>query len=336
MKAETFAFEPDHMRDLAGGHLHWHGPRGSRFDLSLLSPEAGWAVSCFGASHPEQLLMRSEGFSQQEDMVTLMVMLDGRLSSKHPEVARPLRMQAGSLCIYRLQEHAGCTRYQGTQTCCVSVMLRMDCFLALLDAELDADLLALTAQMQAQPAFARQAPASAGLLALARQLQAAMAQAEAGIAARLRSQVLRLQFVAEVVAGLRGHLQREQAKRARWQSQDEALLREAGRSLLAQLQEPPSIAELARQLGLNDCRLKIGFKALFGLGVAAWVREQRLQQAALLLGRPGATVTETALQIGYANPAQFAAAFRKRFDLNPGEWARRSILVSDQDLIIQA
>lgn len=309
------------MRELAGGVLQWRGKGEASFDLSLQALEKGWAYSSFQARHPEQLLMRNDGFAQAEPMLTVMVMLEGRLVSHASGESRPVRLQAGQLCLYSVQEHVGATCYEGATTDCVSVLISLAEFEVLLSPDLDQDLLKVLVQMRVRPAFMCQAPAPASLLQLARRLQALMAGQGQGLHARLQEQMLRAQFIIATIDGLRKHQQAESEKLARWRRQDEFKLRAAGAALLDTLQEPPTIAELARLVALNDCRLKVGFKAMFGLSIAAWVREQRLQQAARLLKCPRMRVTEAALQCGYANPAQFAAAFRKRFALKPSEWA---------------
>jgi AraC family transcriptional regulator, transcriptional activator of the genes for pyochelin and ferripyochelin receptors len=53
-----------------------------------------------------------------------------------------------------------------------------------------------------------------------------------------------------------------------------------------QFMAPPSLLELSRQIGLNDYKLKLGFKQLFGNTVFGYVWEQRMQQARFLLTAP--------------------------------------------------
>lgn len=52
---------------------------------------------------------------------------------------------------------------------------------------------------------------------------------------------------------------------------------------------------------------------------AAYIREQRLHQAARLLAGD-ATVADVANRCGFADPTTFTRAFRRRFDATPGEW----------------
>ncbi|WP_052380757.1 helix-turn-helix transcriptional regulator [Paenibacillus camerounensis] len=85
--------------------------------------------------------------------------------------------------------------------------------------------------------------------------------------------------------------------------------------------QPPTLAGLSRLVCLNEFKLKKGFKEMFGSTVHAYVIEQRLQHAHLLLEQGRMSVSETAAQVGYGNISHFAAAFRKRFGSSPGEYA---------------
>ncbi|MDV2078535.1 helix-turn-helix transcriptional regulator [Marinobacter xestospongiae] len=85
--------------------------------------------------------------------------------------------------------------------------------------------------------------------------------------------------------------------------------------LLSDLSQPPTLAELASETGLNQYKLKNGFRALFGTSVYALFQQQRMQAARALLRRHN--VTETAVMMGYSNVSHFSAAFRKQFGVLP-------------------
>ncbi|MGX1787915.1 helix-turn-helix transcriptional regulator [Bosea sp. NPDC055332] len=86
--------------------------------------------------------------------------------------------------------------------------------------------------------------------------------------------------------------------------------------LVAAMQEPPSLAELARITGLNPTKLTSAFRAEFGTSVFAYLQEQRLQQAHAMIAGGHASVAEAAFRVGYT-PAHFSGLFRKRFGLSP-------------------
>jgi len=94
-------------------------------------------------------------------------------------------------------------------------------------------------------------------------------------------------------------------------------LERARHVLLERLTAPPSLSELARVVGLNEFKLKAGFRALFGTSVFGYLRAERLERARRLLVQRDLSVTEVATRVGYANPSKFASAFRKRFGFPP-------------------
>ncbi|MGD1908227.1 MAG: helix-turn-helix transcriptional regulator [Leptolyngbyaceae cyanobacterium] len=92
---------------------------------------------------------------------------------------------------------------------------------------------------------------------------------------------------------------------------------QAGQILASQLQEPPSIESLARQVGLNRFKLNRGFYHTYGTTPFRYLRTCRLELAFHLLFTSELTVEEIAYQVGYTNRSRFATAFRKQFGLNP-------------------
>ncbi len=87
--------------------------------------------------------------------------------------------------------------------------------------------------------------------------------------------------------------------------------------LLATLQDPPSLAALARAVGLNPRKLTRCYRQVFGTTVYADLQEQRLQAAFRLLAGAETSVSAAAYAVGYS-PAHFSVAFRKRFGVAPG------------------
>lgn len=93
--------------------------------------------------------------------------------------------------------------------------------------------------------------------------------------------------------------------------------------LLRDLDAPPTIAELSRETGLNQLKLKRGFKQIFGSSIYALFQRERMDRARQLL--QDHDVTETAMLLGYSNVSHFSSAFRKQFGVLPRE-ARRGAL----------
>jgi len=87
--------------------------------------------------------------------------------------------------------------------------------------------------------------------------------------------------------------------------------------LLDQLANPPKLIELAHQVGLNDRKLKQGFRQVFGTTVFGYLHSYRMQQARQLLLMPRTTIASVAKSIGYANPEAFSVAFRRTYKVSP-------------------
>lgn len=87
--------------------------------------------------------------------------------------------------------------------------------------------------------------------------------------------------------------------------------------LIQQICNPPSLAQLAHQAGLNEFALKQGFRHLFGTTVFGHLRDYRMQQAKMMLCLDDVTVTQVASQVGYRNPEAFSTAFRRKFSVSP-------------------
>lgn len=94
-------------------------------------------------------------------------------------------------------------------------------------------------------------------------------------------------------------------------------LHQARTILLQNLDHPPSLMQLARQIGLNECTLKQGFRQVFGTTVFGYLRQCRMERARLLLMQGHISVQEAAQAVGYISRSRFANAFRKTFGVNP-------------------
>ncbi|MEM9450466.1 MAG: AraC family transcriptional regulator [Cyanobacteria bacterium P01_E01_bin.6] len=103
-------------------------------------------------------------------------------------------------------------------------------------------------------------------------------------------------------------------------SDDVKLIHQARDILVSRMDNPPSLLTLARQVGINDCKLKQGFRQVFGMTVFGYLHNYRMERAAKLLQGNQMTVTGVATAIGFANRSAFAVAFRRKFGLNPSDY----------------
>ena len=94
-------------------------------------------------------------------------------------------------------------------------------------------------------------------------------------------------------------------------------IHQAENILLARFHNPPSLLELSREVGVNDFKLKIGFRHCFGTTVFGYLHHYRMEQARRLLKQGNLTIAGVARAIGYANRSHFSAAFKRKFGVNP-------------------
>jgi len=99
---------------------------------------------------------------------------------------------------------------------------------------------------------------------------------------------------------------------------------ELARHILDQeFEDPPSLLELSRRVGLNDFKLKRGFRQAYSTTVFGYVRRLRMEKARALLESGDFNVTEAAVTTGYSCLSHFSAAFRKHFGFLPSDVLRK-------------
>ncbi|MEO1298683.1 MAG: AraC family transcriptional regulator [Cyanobacteria bacterium J06636_16] len=87
--------------------------------------------------------------------------------------------------------------------------------------------------------------------------------------------------------------------------------------LLKDLNHPPSLKDLAQQVGLSESALGKGFQQLFGTTIFAQLQMHRLEIAQQLLAEQDNSVAEVAHLIGYASTTSFSKAFKGKFGVGP-------------------
>ena len=83
-----------------------------------------------------------------------------------------------------------------------------------------------------------------------------------------------------------------------------------------------TIPYLAHTAGINEFKLKIGFKALFGQPVFDFLTDHRMRLATQLMQTNNYSIGEIAHRCGYSHSTNFCAAFRRRFGMRPSEYKK--------------
>ncbi|HVU55554.1 MAG TPA: AraC family transcriptional regulator, partial [Puia sp.] len=89
--------------------------------------------------------------------------------------------------------------------------------------------------------------------------------------------------------------------------------------ILQRMNEPCSLMQLARLTGLNDFKLKKGFRDVFGTTVFGYLLEERMNLAKRRLLEGHMPVAEIAIEVGYKNATHFTAAFKRHFGYLPSD-----------------
>ncbi|MBO9673441.1 MAG: helix-turn-helix transcriptional regulator [Sphingobacteriaceae bacterium] len=89
--------------------------------------------------------------------------------------------------------------------------------------------------------------------------------------------------------------------------------------LLANANHPPSLTELAKIAGINEFKLKHGFKEVFKNTVFGYLSDYKLMKAKELLADHSKDIKNISDQLGYSSVQHFSNAFSKKFGISPGK-----------------
>ncbi|MDD7887196.1 helix-turn-helix transcriptional regulator [Flavivirga sp. 57AJ16] len=97
-------------------------------------------------------------------------------------------------------------------------------------------------------------------------------------------------------------------------------IRKAKEIVIARMAEPPSLQELADEIGLNLKKLKEGFKQIYGDSVFSFLFDYKMEFARKLLESGDNNVNEVGLKVGYSTSSHFIAAFKKKYGTTPKKY----------------
>lgn len=138
-----------------------------------------------------------------------------------------------------------------------------------------------------------------------------------GTARRLYLQAKALEALAYIVSAC------EVSQAQQVNSRDQRRILQAIDLLNTEFTRSWTIPQLAQEVGLNEKKLKYGFRQQVQTTIQAYLEQVRLNSACELL-RQGGNVTEVALQVGFANPSYFTKRFKLKFSTTPKAWAAKN------------
>jgi AraC family transcriptional regulator, transcriptional activator of the genes for pyochelin and ferripyochelin receptors len=98
---------------------------------------------------------------------------------------------------------------------------------------------------------------------------------------------------------------------------DIRLIHKAKEYILEHIDNPCTIKELAREVGLNECKLKKGFREVYHNTVFGLLIDERMQKAKTLLLETDMSIQQISTLTGYKNLPNFTAAFKRKFGFPP-------------------
>ncbi|GAB4049906.1 helix-turn-helix transcriptional regulator [Spirosoma litoris] len=85
-----------------------------------------------------------------------------------------------------------------------------------------------------------------------------------------------------------------------------------------------SLLQLARFVGLNDYKLKKGFREVVGHTVFGYFNDLRMPYAHQLVCDSSFTIGDVATKLGYSETHHFSSAFKRKFGYLPSQLANKS------------
>ncbi len=132
-------------------------------------------------------------------------------------------------------------------------------------------------------------------------------------------------LVRDLIADWLGEAPAETEADDRRTGTDAARVRRAEEIMRARIDEPMSVADLARELGLSLRSLQLAFHNVHGEGPRARLTRARLElaRAALLAAGPSRQVTSVALDCGFTHLGRFAEAYLRAYGERPSDTLAR-------------
>lgn len=97
-------------------------------------------------------------------------------------------------------------------------------------------------------------------------------------------------------------------------------IKNAKQIIINNMAEPPSLHELADQIGLSVPKLNDGFKHIYGDSIFNFLLDYKLEFARKMLLSKKHNVSEISVQVGYSSASHFISAFKKKYGTTPKQY----------------
>ncbi len=106
-------------------------------------------------------------------------------------------------------------------------------------------------------------------------------------------------------------------------SEQTELIKKIHNQLINNLDKRFTIEELSKFYLINTSSLKSIFKSVYGLPIAAYMKEYRMKYAAKLLRENNDSIADIAAAVGYSSQSKFTKAFKDIMQVLPVEYRNR-------------
>ncbi len=107
------------------------------------------------------------------------------------------------------------------------------------------------------------------------------------------------------------------------QSDQVIVVREIHDYLLTHMDERVTIEALSKQYHMNPTTLKAAFKSVYGMSIAAHIKEHRMEAAAKLLAETDQSIAQIAQAVGYDSQSKFSSAFKAYYGVLPRDFRKQ-------------
>ena len=97
-------------------------------------------------------------------------------------------------------------------------------------------------------------------------------------------------------------------------------IKNAKEIIIKRMAEPPTLNELADEIGLSLKKLKEGFKQIYGDSVYSFLFDYKMEYARKILESGEHNVNEVGLKVGYSTASHFITAFKKKYGTTPKKY----------------
>ncbi|HMH21389.1 MAG TPA: AraC family transcriptional regulator [Puia sp.] len=111
----------------------------------------------------------------------------------------------------------------------------------------------------------------------------------------------------------------EKDSRIHLKKSDIESIKESRDWLMRHMENPPTLKQLAHHAGINDFKLKKGYKQVFGTTVFSDFHRERMARARKFLLETEMALMEVAMLSGYQDASNFSRAFKSYFGFTAGE-----------------